>query len=259
MDGVPGVSFAGIKPDSTFTYRYPVRQSGTYWYHSHSGGQEQLGVYGPLIIDPTTPEPFQYTREYVVVLSDWTFDSPETVFANLKKLSTYYNFQKRTAHELFSDIRRNGLWFTLQNYLMWDRMRMDPTDFADVSGYAYTYLMNGLPPESNWTGCFRPGDRVRLRIINAGAMTFFDVRLPDLSMTVVQADGQNVQPVVVDEFRIGPAETYDVIVNPTKDRAYTIFAETLDRSGIRTRHVGSARRNACSASRTSSETAPHYG
>ncbi len=231
MDGVPGVSFAGIKPASTFTYRYPVRQSGTYWYHSHSGGQEQLGVYGPLIIDPMTPEPFQYTREYVVVLSDWTFDSPETVFANLKKLPSYYNFQKRTAHELFHDIGRKGLWPTLQSYLMWDRMRMDPTDFADVSGYAYTYLMNGLSPESNWTGRFRPGDRVRLRVINVGAMTFFDVRLPGLRMTVVQADGQNVQPVVVDEFRIGPAETYDVIVNPTEDRAYTIFAETMDRSG----------------------------
>ncbi len=231
MDGVPGVSFAGIKPASTFTYRYPIRQSGTYWYHSHSGGQEQLGVYGPLIIDPMTPEPFQYTREYVVVLSDWTFDSPETVFANLKKLPSYYNFQKRTAHELFSDIGRKGLWHTLQSYLMWDRMRMDPTDFADVSGYAYTYLMNGLSPESNWTGRFCPGDRIRLRIINAGAMTFFDVRLPDLIMTVIQADGQNVQPVVVDEFRIGPAETYDVIVNPTEDRAYTLFAETMDRSG----------------------------
>ncbi|GJL53031.1 MAG: copper resistance protein A [Nitrospirales bacterium] len=231
MDGVPGVSFAGIKPASTFTYRYPVRQSGTYWYHSHSGSQEQLGVYGPIIIDPMEPEPFQYTRDYVVVLSDWTFESPDAVFANLKKLPSYYNFQKRAAHELFTDIGRKGLWPTLQNYLMWDGMRMDPTDFADVTGYAYTYLLNGLSPASNWTGRFRPGDRVRLRVINAGAMTFFDVRLPGLPMTVVQADGQNVQPVVVDEFRIGPAETYDVIVNPTEDRAYTIFAETMDRSG----------------------------
>ncbi|MCA9472626.1 MAG: copper resistance system multicopper oxidase [Nitrospirales bacterium] len=231
MDGVPGVSFAGIKPASTFSYRYPVRQNGTYWYHSHSGGQEQSGVYGPLIIDPIEPEPFQYTREYVVVLSDWTFESPEVLFANLKKVPDYYNFQKRATREFLTDMRRQGLWSTLQNYLMWDRMRMDPTDFADVSGYAYTYLMNGLSPEMNWTGRFCPGDRVRLRIINAGAMTFFDVRLPGLSMTVIQADGQNVQPVVVDEFRIGPAETYDVIVNPTENRAYTLFAETMDRSG----------------------------
>jgi CopA family copper-resistance protein len=231
MDGVPGVSFAGIKPASTFTYRYPIRQSGTYWYHSHSGAQEQLGVYGPIIIDPIEPEPYPYTRDYVIVLSDWTFDSPEAVFANLKKLPSYYNFQKRDAHEFFTDLGRKGLWPTLQSYFMWDGMRMDPTDFADVTGYAYTYLMNGLSPESNWTGHFHPGDRVRLRIINAGAMSFFDVRLPDLTMTVIQADGQNVQPVVVDEFRIGPAETYDVIVNPTQDRAYTIFAETMDRSG----------------------------
>ena len=231
MDGVPGVSFAGIKPASTFTYHYPIRQSGTYWYHSHSRGQEQLGVYGPIIIDPVEPEPYQYAREYVVMLSDWTFESPEAVFANLKKLSNYYNFQKRAAPEFLTDIGRKDLWSTLQSYLMWDRMRMDPTDFADVSGYAYTYLMNGLSPESNWTGHFRPGERVRLRIINAGAMTFFDVRLPDLSMTVIQADGQNVQPVMVDELRIGPAETYDVIVNPTEDRAYTLFAETMDRSG----------------------------
>ncbi len=231
MDGVPGVSFAGIKPASTFTYRYPIRQSGTYWYHSHSGLQEQSGVYGPLIIDPLEPEPFHYDRDYVVVLSDWTFESPETVFANLKKQSDYYNFQKRAAPEFFSDVSRMGLGAALQNYLMWDRMRMDPTDFADVTGYTYTYLMNGLAPEQNWTGLFRPGERVRLRFIAATAMTFYDVRLPGLTMTVVQADGQNVQPVVVDEFRIGPAETYDVIVQPAEDRAYTIFAETMDRSG----------------------------
>ncbi|HNP30604.1 MAG TPA: copper resistance system multicopper oxidase [Nitrospirales bacterium] len=231
MDGVPGVSFAGIKPDSTFTYRYPIRQSGTYWYHSHSGLQEQSGVYGPLIIDPIEPEPFHYDRDYVVVLSDWTFESPESVFANLKKQSDYYNFQKRAAPEFFADVSRIGLMPALKNYLMWDRMRMDPTDFADVTGYTYTYLMNGLAPEQNWTGFFNPGERVRLRFIAAGAMTFFDVRIPGLKMTVVQADGQNVQPVVVDEFRIGPAETYDVIVQPADDRAYTLFAETMDRSG----------------------------
>ncbi len=231
MDGVPGVSFAGIKPASTFSYRFPVRQSGTYWYHSHSGLQEQSGVYGPIIIDPIEPEPFHYDRDYVVVLSDWTFESPETLFTNLKKQSDYYNFQKRTAPEFFADVGRMGLWPALQNYWMWDRMRMDPTDFADVTGYAYSYLMNGLSPAGNWTGLFRPGDRVRLRFIAAAAMTFYDVRIPGLKMTVVQADGQNVQPVVVDEFRIGPAETYDVIVEPTEDRAYTLFAETMDRSG----------------------------
>ncbi|WNM63639.1 copper resistance system multicopper oxidase [Candidatus Nitrospira neomarina] len=231
MDGVPGVSFAGIKPASTFSYRYPIRQSGTYWYHSHSGFQEQSGVYGPLIIVPIEPEPFHYDREYVVVLSDWTFESPESVFANLKKQSDYYNFQKRAAPEFFSDVSRMGLGPALQNYLMWDRMRMDPTDFADVTGYTYTYLMNGLAPDQNWTGLFKPGERVRLRFIAATAMTFYDVRLSGLTMTVVQADGQNVQPVAVDEFRIGPAETYDVIVQPTEERAYTIFAETMDRSG----------------------------
>jgi CopA family copper-resistance protein len=231
MDGVPGVSFGGIQPASTFTYRYPIRQSGTYWYHSHSGLQEQSGVYGPLIIDPIEPEPFHYDRDYVVVLSDWTFESPESVFANLKKQSDYYNFQKRAAPEFLADVSRMGLVAALQNYLMWDRMRMDPTDFADVTGYTYTYLMNGLGPDQNWTGLFHPGERVRLRFIAATAMTFYDIRLPGLKMTVVQADGQNVQPVMVDEFRIGPAETYDVIVEPVEDRAYTIFAETMDRSG----------------------------
>ncbi len=231
MDGVPGVSFAGIKPASTFTYRFPVRQSGTYWYHSHSGSQEQSGVYGPIIIDPIEPEPYHYDRDYVLVLSDWTFESPEALFNNLKKLSGYYNFQRRTAPEFFSDVGRWGWGTALDNYLSWDRMRMDPTDFADVTSHAYTYLMNGLSPAGNWTGLFLPGDRVRLRVINAAAMTFFDVRIPGLKMTVVQADGQNVQPVVVDEFRFGPAETYDVIVEPIEDRAYTIFAETMDRGG----------------------------
>lgn len=230
-DGVPGVSFGGIEPGTTFTYRFPIKQSGTYWFHSHSGGQELLGMYAPMILDPIEPEPFQYDREYVVMLSDWSFESPEALLANLKKLGGYYNFQKRAAGEFLADVRRMGLWPAIQNYLMWDQMRMDPTDFADVTGYTYTYLMNGSSPAANWTGLFRPGDRVRLRFIDAGAMTFYDVRIPGLKMTVVQADGQNVQPVVVDEFRIGPAETYDVIVEPAEDRAYTIFAETMDRSG----------------------------
>jgi CopA family copper-resistance protein len=231
MDGVPGVSFAGIEPGATFSYRFPVRQSGTYWYHSHSGLQEQSGVYGPIIIDPIEPEPFYYERDYVVMLSDWSFDSPETLLSNLKKQGGYYNFQKRTAGEFFADMGRMGFWPALQHYLMWDRMRMDPTDFADVTGYTFTYLMNGLPPSGNWTGLFRRGERVRLRFIDAGAMTFYDIRIPGLKMTVVQVDGQNVQPVVVDEFRMGPAETYDVLVEPAEDRAYTIFAETMDRSG----------------------------
>jgi len=231
MDGVPGVSFAGIEPATTFTYQFPVRQSGTYWCHSHSGGQELLGMYAPMIIDPVEPEPFQYQRDYVVMLSDWSFESPHTLLSNLKKQAGYYNFQRRTAGEFFSDVGRQGFWATVQNYLMWDGMRMDPTDFADLTGSTLTYLMNGRSPESNWTALFRPSERVRLRFIDAAAMTFFDVRIPGLQMTVVQADGQLVQPVAVDEFRIGPAETYDVIVEPTGDRPYTIFAETMDRSG----------------------------
>jgi len=231
MDGVPGVSFGGIKPGTTFTYQFPVRQSGTYWCHSHSGGQELLGMYAPMIIDPVEPEPFRYERDYVVMLSDWSFESPETLFSHLKKQGGYYNFQKRTAHEFFSDVAQSGWLAALRDYLRWDRMRMDPTDFADITGHTYTYLMNGLSPGGNWTGLFRPGDRVRLRFIVAAAMTFYDVRIPGLTMTVVQADGQNVQPVVVDEIRMGPAETYDVIVEPDEDRAYTIFAETMDRSG----------------------------
>ncbi|UVT19689.1 MAG: copper resistance system multicopper oxidase [Nitrospira sp.] len=231
VDGVPGVSFAGIKPGTTFTYRFPVTQSGTYWYHSHSGGQEMLGVYAPMILDPLQPEPFHYDRDYVVMLSDWTFESPESVLANLKKQPAYYNFQERTAGEFFSNIANWGLRATLKNYLMWDQMRMNPTDFADVTGYTFTYLMNGMSPGANWTGLFRPGEKVRLRFINAASMTFYDVRIPGLTMTVVQADGQNIQPVAVEELRMGVAETYDVIVEPTDDRAYTIFAETLDRSG----------------------------
>lgn len=231
VDGVPGVSFAGIKPGTTFTYRFPVKQSGTYWYHSHSGGQEMRGIYAPMILDPLEPEPFHYDRDYVVMLSDWTFESPEDVFAHLKKLPGYYNFQQRTAAEFFTNIADWGVWTTLKNYLMWDRMRMDPTDFADVTGYTFTYLMNGMAPGANWTGLFRPGEKIRLRFINAASMTFYDVRIPGLTMTVVQADGQNIQPVAVEELRMGVAETYDVIIEPTGDRAYTIFAETMDRSG----------------------------
>ncbi len=231
MDGVPGVSFGGIQPGTTFTYQFPIKQSGTYWYHSHSGGQELQGMYAPMILDPIEPEPFQYDREHVVVLSDWSFESPDTLLSNLKKQGGYYNFQKRAAREFLSDIRSMGFGAALQTYLMWHRMRMDPTDFADITGYSLTYLMNGSSPSANWTALFHPGERIRLRFINAASMTFYDVRIPGLPMTVVQADGQNIQPVTVEEFRFGPAETYDVIIEPTKDQPYTIFAETIDRSG----------------------------
>ena len=231
MDGVPGVSFAGIKPGETFTYRFPVRQSGTYWAHSHSGGQELLGVYFPLIIDPAEREPFAYDRDYVVMLSDWSFESPETIIRKLKQQAGYYNYQKRTVGDFVRDVKNNGWSATIKERASWSRMRMDPTDFADVTGYTYTYLLNGLTPAGNWTGLFTPGEKVRLRFIDAGAMSYFDVRIPGLKMTVVQADGQNVQPVEVDEFRIGPGETYDVIVEPD-DRAYTVFAESMDRSGF---------------------------
>ncbi|TDI25904.1 MAG: copper resistance system multicopper oxidase [Acidobacteria bacterium] len=226
MDGVPGVSFAGIPAGETFVYRYPVKQNGTYWYHSHSGLQEQLGHYGPLIIDPAEPDPFSYDRDHVVILGDWTFENPYKVLARLKKQSNYYNFQRRTFPELFNEADLG-----LGNRLMWGRMRMDATDIADVTGATYTYLMNGLAPQDNWTALFRPGEKVRLRLINAAAGSFFDVRIPGLSMTVVQVDGQNVEPVTVDELRIAIAETYDVIVEPVEDRAYTIFAESMDRSG----------------------------
>lgn len=231
MDGVPGVSFPGIRPGETFTYRYRLRQSGTYWYHSHSAMQEQTGMLGPYIIDPAGNEPVAYEREYVVVLSDWTFEDPMRVIAKLKKQADYYNFQRRTVPDFFRDTARQGWRSTLSERLMWARMRMDATDILDVTGYTYTYLVNGLSPELNWTGLFKPGERVRLRFINSGAMTIFDVRIPGLKMTVFQADGQNVQPVEVDEFRMGAAETYDVIVQPTEDKAYTIFAEAMDRSG----------------------------
>ena len=232
MDGVPGVSFNGITPGTTYTYRFPVKQSGTYWYHSHSGGQELQGMYAPMILDPIEPDPFQYDRDYVVMLSEWSFESSESMMDNLKKSSGYYNFQKRDAREFLTDSTKGGWWSTLQDYMMWDHMRMDPTDFADVTGASFTYLMNGVPSAGNWTGLVQRGERVRLRFINAAAMTFYDVRIPGLTMRVVQADGQDVQPVTVDEFRIAPAETYDVIVQSTEDRAYTIFAETMDRSGF---------------------------
>ena len=230
MDGVPGISFDGIGPGTTHTYRFPAQQSGTYWYHSHSGLQEQAGLYGAIIIDPREPEPYRYDREYVVVLSDWHDSPPEKILANLVRQPDYYNQQRRTLVTFFGEVEEKGFRAALADRLAWGEMRMTPTDIADVSGY--TFLVNGKSPAQNWTGLFEPGERVRLRFINAAAMTFFDVRIPGLRMTVVQADGNNVQPVVVDEFRIAVAETYDVIVEPEEDRAYTLFAESMARTGF---------------------------
>jgi CopA family copper-resistance protein len=230
MDGVPGLSFAGIKPGETFEYNFPVSQSGTYWYHSHSGFQEQTGLYGALIIDPIEPEPFSYDRDYVVMLSDWSDEQPEKIYSNLKKQSHYYNRQMRTAGDTFAELGEKGLAGTWRDRAMWNRMRMNDRDIADVGGSTYTYLVNGHTPDANWEGLFSKGERVRLRIINSSAMSIFDVRIPGLKMTVVAADGQYVEPISVDEFRIGVAEIYDVIVEP-QEGAYTLFAQSIDRSG----------------------------
>ena len=231
MDGVPDISFGGIVPGETFHYEFDVRQSGTYWYHSHSGFQEQTGLYGAIIVDPLEPEPFSYDREYVVMLSDWSNENPAAIYAKLKKMSDYYNFAERTTGDLIRDIQEKGLSQTWSDRSMWNRMRMSDRDLSDVTGYTYTYLMNGQTPAGGWTGLFKRGERVRLRIINGSAMSFFDVRIPGLTMTVVAADGQNIEPVSVDEFRIGVAEIYDVIVEPKDDRAYCIFAQAIDRTG----------------------------
>ncbi|WP_339612274.1 copper resistance system multicopper oxidase [uncultured Idiomarina sp.] len=230
MDGVPGVSFEGIKPGRTFKYRYDVEQNGTYWYHSHSGLQEQLGHLGPLVIEPKDGD-IGADREHTIILSDWTFEDPDTVFRNLKVAEGYYNYQKRTIFETFEDVRQQGLEKTWKQREMWGQMRMSPRDIADVTGSTYTYLMNGRDSQMNWSALFKPGEKVRLRIINGSAMSFFDVRIPGLEMTVVAADGQPVKPVPVDEFRIGVAETYDVIVQPKQNKPYTIYAESFDRSG----------------------------
>jgi len=231
MDGVPGFSFNGIAPGETFVYRFPVRQSGTYWYHAH-GPEEQTGVYGSLVIEPKGGFAQPFDRDYVVVLSDWSDESPLTIISNLKFQSDYYNYQRRTLNTFMEDAKREGLGATIQDRLMWGNMRMSPTDILDVSGATYTYLMNGQPPAANWTALFRPGERVRLRFIDAGTMSIFDVRIPGLPMTVVQTDGNDVVPVTVDEFRISPGETYDVIVQPTETRAFTIFAQAQDRTGF---------------------------
>jgi CopA family copper-resistance protein len=227
FDGVPGVSFPGIKPRSSFLYQFPIKQNGTYWYHSHSGLQEQLGHYGPIVIDPAGPDPVQYDREHVLVLADHSLLSPQEIFRRMKVDAGHFNFQRQTLAGLLS-----GKDQKLKDRLDWGAMRMDPTDVSDVTGSTYTYIVNGHGPRDNWTGLFKPGERVRLRVINASAMTNFNVRVPGLTLSIVQADGQNVHPVEVEEFQIGVAETYDAVVTPAEDKAYTIVAEAIDRSGL---------------------------
>lgn len=231
MDGVPGISFRGIEPGETFTYRFKLEQSGSYWYHSHSGFQEMTGMYGALIVEPREDKIQPVERDYIVQLSDWTDEDPMRVFSKLKMQSDLYNFNQPTVGDFFSDVADNGLNFAIDKRRMWHQMRMNPTDLADVSTATLTYLMNGCPADVNWTGIFSPGERVRLRFINAGSNTLFDVRIPGLPLQVVQVDGQNVVPMSVDEFRFGPGETYDIIVEPTGD-AHTIFAQGMDRSGF---------------------------
>ncbi|WP_456299679.1 copper resistance system multicopper oxidase [Nitrogeniibacter aestuarii] len=230
MDGVPGISFKGIPPGETFTYRFKLQQSGTYWYHSHSGMQELTGMYGALIVEPRDGERIRADREHVVLLSDWTDEEPGRVFAKLKAQGDYYNFHQPTVMDFFNDAAHQGLRRAMAKREMWNDMRMSPTDLADLSAETLTYLMNGSAPAANWTGLFKPGERVRLRFINGAGNTFYDVRIPGLKMTVVQSDGLPVEPVTVDEFRFGPGETYDVIVEP-KDMPYTLFAQAMDRSG----------------------------
>ncbi len=231
MDGVPGISFPGIPAGETFTYQFPIRQSGTYWYHSHSRFQEQTGLYGAIVIEPAGGEPINTDRDHIVLFSDWTDENPEHIFTTLKQMSDFYNFQLPTAQDFVRDANSMGVKGALAKRRMWNQMRMNPTDLGDVSGATYTYLVNGASPSANWTGIAKAGERVRLRLINGSSSTFFDVRIPGLKMTVVSADGQPVDPVTVEEIRMGVAETYDVIVEPNEDRAYTIFAQSMDRSG----------------------------
>ncbi|RBA22872.1 copper resistance system multicopper oxidase [Herminiimonas fonticola] len=231
MDGVPGISFAGIPPGATFTYRFKVQQSGTYWYHSHSGMQELTGMYGAIIIDPAGPETIRADRDHVVLLSDWTDEDPMRVFAKLKAQGDYYNYNQPTVIDFFRDAARDGVGSAFEKRKMWNEMRMNPTDLADLSSQTLTYLTNGITPAGNWTALFRPGERVRLRMINGAGNTFYDVRIPGLKLKVVHVDGLDVEPVTVDEFRFGPGETIDVIVEPL-DEAYTIFAQSMERTGF---------------------------
>lgn len=230
MDGVPGLSFKGIAPGETFTYQFKVQQSGTYWYHSHSGFQEQQGMYGAIVIEPAKAE-ISVAKDYVITLADWSDEDPMAMLKKLKMQSDYYNFNQPTALDFFNDVSKVGWKGAVAMRQMWNDMRMSPTDLADISAHTYTYLMNGRSPVMNWTGLFKAGEQVRLRLINSSAMTFFDVRIPGLKMTVIQADGQVVEPVSVDEIRLGVAETYDVLVTPTED-AYSIFAQSMDRTGF---------------------------
>ncbi len=231
MDGVPGVSFPGIKPGETFQYKYSVPQNGTYWYHSHSGLQEPLGMYGPMIIDPKGTDPVKYDREYVIVISDWTFEHPMKLFRKLKSMADGFNFQKRTLSDFRRDAKKNGFGATMKQRAAWNKMRMSQTDISDVTGATYTYLINGRGTDDNWNGVFTPGERVRLRIINAASMSMFNIRIPGLPMTIVQADGLNVRPLEVDEFQMSVAETYDVIIEPKEAKAFAFVAESIDRSG----------------------------
>ncbi|MEO4184741.1 copper resistance system multicopper oxidase [Acinetobacter pittii] len=234
MDGVPGFNnFKGIAPNGDFVYRFKVKQNGTYWYHAHSKGQEQDGLYGPLVIYPKGKIPVaaheKTDRDYVVMLSDFHNSSSDSIMKNLKKSAEYYQNRRETVSDVLKQVKTQGLKATWQDRSMWNQMRMLKTDMSDVTGY--TFLVNGKTPQQNWTANFKAGDKVRLRFINASAMSFFDVRIPNLKMTVVSADGQPVKPVAIDEFRIGTAETYDVIVEPTQSN-YQIEAESIDRSGF---------------------------
>ena len=231
MDGVPGISYKGIPPGKTFTYRFKVQQHGTYWYHSHSGFQEQTGMYGSIIIKAKKKEPFRVDRDYVVLLSDWSDEKPSAIYRKLKLSSDYYNFNQRTVGDFFSEIKNKGLGKAFSDRKMWNSMRMSDRDLSDVTGYTYTYLMNGKNPATQFKALFKKGEKIRLRFINGAAMSFFDVRIPGLKMTVVAADGNHIKPVSVDEFRIGVAETYDVIVQPKSNKAYAIFAQSIERSG----------------------------
>jgi len=231
MDGVPGMSFDGIYPGEAYLYRFQLKQSGSYWYHSHSLHQEQAGLYGALIIDPLQPAPYHWDREHVVLLSDWTDVSPEALFRRLKKMPEYDNYYQRTAVDFFRDARRDGVAAALAERKAWGQMRMTPTDLSDVNAHTYTYLMNGTTPANNWTGLFKPGETILLRLINAANMTYFDLRIPGLKLTVVAADGQYIHPVTVDEVRLGVAETLDVLVEPTGQDAFTIFAQDMGRTG----------------------------
>ena len=231
MDGVPGLTFDGIKPGETFTYQFKVQQHGSYWYHSHSGFQEQNGMYGSIVILPKQKDPYDYQHDHVIQLSDWTDEDPHVVVSNIKKMPAYYNYKQRTIGDFFSEVQSKGFMAAFNERKMWNEMSMTDRDLSDVTGATYTYLMNGANPATHWRGLFEPGKKVRLRFINSSAMTFFDIHIPGLKMTVIAADGNLIQPVEIDQFRIGVAETYDVLVEPQDNPAYAIFAQSLDRSG----------------------------